>query len=724
MALDNGLAIDVGGTFTDVVLFDADSGRFRLGKVLSTPQDPSIGSVAGAESILERWSVQPESIGRVVHATTVATNAVLERKGARVALLTTRGFRDTLEIGREYRYDIYDLGLQMPAPLVPRSRRMEIDERVSAQGEVIVAMDDADARAVLQGLLDDDQVQAIAVCLLNSFEVPEHEVRLRELGLEIMPGVAFSLSHEVAGEIREFERTSTTVMDAYVKPLVREYVERLGKGLADLGLSPRVAMMLSHGGVAPAEDVAREFPVRILESGPAAGAIAAAEVAKLALPKANAVAFDMGGTTAKISVVHDGEPQVTNEFEVAHVHRFQRGSGLALQLRAIELLEIGAGGGSVAHVNALGLLKVGPESAGAVPGPACYGAGGKRPCVTDADLLLGYLDPDNFLGGDLRLEPELAASALRHDICEELGLTVQQAAWGVHELVNENMAAAIRAHAAETGIDLRDFAIIAFGGAGPVHAYDVARRLGVSRVVCPFGAGVASALGCLVAPPAIDQVKVLTGELDSYDWTRARDQVEVLEGVAHRTIEGLYHVADADADAEAVSGPAVESQIALDMRCQGQGFSITVSLPPAVPIGPRSAESIGQLFETQYRAVYGHAPPRVPLEIVNLRVRTIAKDDHLPGLAHVQAGDVSPTLDDALKGQRELWFSGDDDATMARVFDRYRLPTDVEVSGPAVIEERETTVVVGSDATFRADKHRNLIINIAERPVHGPRTSE
>ena len=716
MAFENALAIDVGGTFTDVVLLDAGTGRFRFGKVLSTPDDPSVGSVTGARAVLEHWSVRPESIRRVVHATTVATNAVLERKGAKVALITTRGFRDTLEIGREYRYDIYDLGLKMPAPLVPRSRRIEVDERIGSSGEVLVALDEASASGVLADLLHNEQVQAIAVCFLNSFERPEHEKRVRELGLALAPNVAFSLSHEVAGEIREFERSSTTVMDAYVKPLVKAYVERLGRGLAELGLSPRVAMMLSHGGIAPAEDVARDFPVRILESGPAAGAIAAAEVAKSALSVPNAIAFDMGGTTAKISVVHQGKPQVTNEFEVAHVHRFQRGSGLALQLRAIELLEIGAGGGSVANVNTLGLLKVGPESAGAIPGPACYGAGGERACVTDADLLLGYLDPENFLGGDLRLQPELAASVLRRGVCEELGLTVQQAAWGVHELVNENMAAAIRAHAAEIGIDLRDFAIIAFGGAGPVHAWDVARRLGVAKVVCPFGAGVASALGCLVAPPAIDQVKVLAGELNGYDWPRAREIVAQLEDTARLAIEGLYR----GSEPQVIEVMSLESQIALDMRCQGQGFSITVELPSTTPLGPESSKAIAEQFDAKYRSIYGHEPPRVPVEVVNLRVRTISRDDQLPQLTQrliePTAGESMPSPESALKGQRPIWFAGDGEPMTAQVFDRYRLPANVEMTGPAVVEERETTVVVGPDALFRVDEHRNLIIELGGRP--------
>ncbi|MGK0170253.1 MAG: N-methylhydantoinase A [Gammaproteobacteria bacterium] len=712
MSQDTGLAIDVGGTFTDVVLYDGRRRQFRFAKVLTTPADPSVGSVAGARALLKSEAVEADAITRIVHATTVATNAVLERKGARIGLITTKGFRDTLAIGREYRYDIYDLNLRMPTPLVPQSRRLEVNERVGESGAVITPLDDADVRRALIALVDEHEVSAIAVTFLNSFERPEHELRVREIGSTMYPHIVFSLSHEVAGEIREYERTSTTVIDAYVKPLVREYVQRLSEGLAGIGLSPKIAMMLSTGGVAPAVEVADAFPVRILESGPAAGAIGAAKIAALALDPANAIAFDMGGTTAKISVILDGKAQVTNEFEVGHVHRFKRGSGLALQLSAIELLEIGAGGGSIAHINALGLLKVGPHSAGAAPGPACYGLGGTAPCVTDADLLLGYLDPEGFLGGDLKLQSSRAAQAMDQALGATLEMSTEQIAWGVHDMVNENMAAATRAHAAETGIDLREFSFIAFGGAGPVHAYSVARKLGIRRVVCPVGAGVASAIGCLVAPGAIDQVKPLSEALAHAHWEQISAEVEVLEERAMQTLSGLVHAPCEPSNAAVSDGNAASTEISLDIRCRGQGFSVCVELPASLVLNADATSCISALFERRYRAVYGHAPPDVPTELVNLRTRTVAGQERLPELDQMNVNDEATNLEAARKGCRDLYFGDQGGRCRGDVYDRYSLPRAVTLRGPAVIEERETTAVVGPNAGFTIDPYGNLVIEI------------
>ena len=464
----------------------------------------------------------------MIHATTVATNAVLERKGAKIGLLTTKGFRDTLEIGRESRYDIYDLNLQMPVPLVPKARRLEVAERISADGDVIVPLDEESAADAIAELVEKHGVEAVAICLLNGFAYPQHERRLAKIAQETFPDLVISVSHQVAGEIREYERTSTTTVDAYVKPMVRRYVGRLSDEMAELGLKPQVAMMLSHGGIGPARDVSESFPVRMIESGPAAGAIAAAHFARTTMHTPNAVAFDMGGTTAKISLIRNGEPAVTNAFEVGHVHRFKRGSGLPLQISAIELLEIGAGGGSIAHVNDLGLLNVGPHSASAAPGPACYGLGGEYPTVTDSDLLLGYLDPDHFLGGDMTLDPSLSRAAMSAQIGERLDMPVEQVAWGIHDLVNEKMAAATRAHAAESGIDLRRFNLIAFGGAvGPRIA--IANKLGMRRVLCP-PVLVLHPRSALVAPPAIDLVSAYEGELDRLDWALVSRYDEMRDG--------------------------------------------------------------------------------------------------------------------------------------------------------------------------------------------------
>jgi N-methylhydantoinase A len=696
------LAIDVGGTFTDVVLLDRDDGALVFAKVLSTPDDPSRGSLAGAGEILARTQTQAESVSEIVHATTVATNAVLERQGARTGLLTTRGFRDTLEIGRESRYDIYDIDLRLPEPLIPRQRRLEVDERVSAEGEILTGLDEAAASQTIRELVQTHEIEALAICLLNSVARPDHERRLAQASLRLYPDLAVSISHEVAGEIREYERTSTTTVDAYVKPMVRHYVRRMSDGFRDMGLRPEMAMMLSHGGIGPAVEVAEAFPVRMIESGPAAGAMAAAHFARGALETPNAIAFDMGGTTAKLSVIRGGEPTITNAFEIGHVHRFKRGSGLPLQISAIELLEIGAGGGSIAHVNSLGLLNVGPRSAGAAPGPACYDLGGDQPTVTDADLLLGYLDPAHFLGGDMTLSPEPARDAISQMIASRLGMSIDDVAWGIHDVVNENMAAAARAHAAERGIDLRDHGLIAFGGAGPVHAYAIARKLGLRRVLCPVGAGVASAIGCLTAPPAVDLVTAHEAVLDALAWADARAAYDEMRERGEATLKGLI------GDIE-----TLELHGAMDMRCQGQGYSITIPVPRGhaldESLAPRLAERFGEL----YTEIYGHRPPDVPIEVVALRAR-LSRDRAALAQLSTPRQDAS-ARQPAIKGRRALYFQSEGGFIDGDIYDRYALSPGQSGQGPAVIEERETSVVVGPDARFFVDQALNLVIEIDQQ---------
>ena len=693
------LAIDVGGTFTDIVLIDDDSARIWFAKVLSTPDDPSEGSLAGAGEILRRTGISPSAVRDVVHATTVATNAVLEGKGARTGLITTAGFRDTLEMSREARYDIYDLGIRMPAPLVPRRRRMEINERIGFDGEILTPLDDAEVAEVLSRLVAESGIESLAICLLHGYAHPDHEVRVAEIAARLFPTLAVSVSHRVSAEIREFERTSTTVVDAYVKPLVRTYVGRLNQGLANLGMRQEVSMMLSHGGIGPASDVAGMFPVRMIESGPAAGAIAAGYFAREALERPDAIAFDMGGTTAKISVIQDGEPAITHAFEVGHVHRFKRGSGYPLQISAIELLEIGAGGGSIAHVNALGLLNVGPKSAGADPGPACYGRGGEQPTVTDADLVLGYLDPEHFLGGDMTLDRDAAKAAIAADIAGQLGMSVEQIAWGIHDVVNENMAAATRAHAAEKGIDLRNFAMIAFGGASPVHAYALARKLGLRRLLCPFGAGVASAIGCLAAVPAVELVSAHSALLDAVDWAAVAGDY----GAMRRSGEAAL--------VKLIGGDTrLVMQRSIDMRCQGQGYAVTV--PIADDGTDISVPGLRASFAEIYQGVYGHRPPEVPLEVVGLRARVLNPRGKLEIAA---ATDAAPDAGGpALKGWRAVYFEAAGRYVETAVHDRYRLPLGKTFEGPAIIEERETSIVAGPDTTFHLDPAANIIIDFKE----------
>lgn len=688
------LAIDVGGTFTDIVLLDEASGALRFGKVLSTPEDQSIGSLEGAHATLSAAGIAPASVRDVVHATTVATNAVLERKGAVTGLVTTAGFRDILAARREARYDIYDLGITVPEPLVPRARRLEVTERLDHRGEILKPLDEASV-AKAAAALRDANVEAVAICLLHAHVNDAHERRVAEILRQELPDtVAISVSSEVAGEAREYERTSTVVVDAYVKPMMRSYVARLANGLRDAGIGRQLSLMLSHGGIGDAREVASHHPVRMIESGPAAGAAAAAYVARHALDGADAVAFDMGGTTAKMSLIRGGTPAVTHEYEVAHVHRFKRGSGLPLQISAVELLEIGAGGGSIARLSQLGLLTVGPHSAGARPGPVSYGRGGTDPTVTDADLLLGYLDPGFFLGGAMRLDVDGAVNAMGL-LGAKIGLDWAQTAFGIHDIVNEHMAAAIRAHAAEQGVDLRRFGLIAFGGAGPVHAWALAKKLRIPRVLIPFGAGVASAIGCLVAPPAVDVVAALRTPLARLDWSAIAARVAVMRAGAEALIASL-------------AGPDTTMRMDLDfeLRCEGQGYAVGVRLPDGVPVSTGAVEPLTAGFAATYASVYGHAPPRVPLDVVNLRAR-IEQVKAPPELRQPPGRTGDP-----VKGTRAVRFEGRGEPVQATIYDRYALPPGKRFPGPAIVEERETSIVIGPGASFGHDASGHLLIEM------------
>ena len=694
------LAIDVGGTFTDFAVIDDESGVVRFGKVLSTPDDPSVGSIEGASQALKRNNISPESVGDVIHATTVATNAVLERRGANTGLITTKGFRDTLEIGRESRYDIYDLDLIVPVPLVTRQNRVEVSERMDSDGHVRVPLDLQSLDAALDHLVSSN-IKSIAICFLHSHINSEHEKLVAAVIRQRFPEIEISVSSEVAGEVREFERTSTTCVDAYVKPLVRRYIEGLEDGLQSLGMTNNVALMLSHGGIGSARDVVMRFPVRMIESGPAAGAIAAAYFSRQALQNADVIAFDMGGTTAKMSLIRDGAPSVTNEYEVAHVHRFKRGSGIPLQISAVELLEIGAGGGSIARLSKLDLLTVGPESAGAKPGPVCYARGGQEPTVTDADLLLGYLDPEFFLGGEMQLDVQAAREAMQTEIGRVLNLQPEDVALGIHNIVNEHMCAAIAAHGAEKGIDLRQFDMIAFGGAGPIHAYAIARKLKLKRILCPYGAGVASAIGCLVAPPAVDVVMAFEGILSSLHWSAAAERFIELKRSATEVIEGLVGV-----------GASISLRPQFEMRCKGQGYSVNVSLPIDTVIDATLEKRLVVLFGAEYEKIYGHLPPSVPIEVVNIRAR-VQETRSPTTIQQAVAEWVSPGAS-AIRGVRSAYFEASKGFVSTTVYSRYLLEQEKKYSGPAIIEERETSIVVGPDASFYVDEHGNVIIEFLE----------
>ena len=684
------VGVDIGGTFTDLILIDDATGDLTVGKVLTTPDDPSRAVAEVLSEALVRANAPPEEVQHVIHGTTLVTNAVIERKGARTALLTTRGFRDAYEIAREHRYDLYDLFLEMPAPLVPRHLRLEIDERIYADGTVARAPDEH-AVAALVAELRDKGIEAIAICFLHSYANPEHEQLVGAIVGEIAPGVRVSLSSEVVPEIREYERTSTTVVNVYVQALVEDYLAQLVHRLTELHIGGELFMMLSSGGISTVETASR-FPLRLLESGPAGGALASAYYGEQA-NVGDLLAFDMGGTTAKLCVIEDGRPLTSTEFEVDRKYRFKKGSGLPVKVPVVDLIEIGAGGGSIARVDSLGLLKVGPDSAGANPGPACYGRGGTEPTITDADLLLGYLDPGFFLGGRLALDLAAAAQAIRTRLAEPLGMSPVRAAWGIHQLVDEGMASAARVHAIERGKDPRGLPLFAFGGAGPGHGFGVASILHSPRLIVPFGAGVTSTVGFLTAPLAFDFVRSFLSQLDAVDWAHLN---QVLDDMA----------AQGDAILARSGVPADERHISrqADVRYAGQGHEIRIDLPDG-RLGAQNLPAIRDTFEQVYRALFGRTGPDVPLEGVSWRVLASGPRPFV----RLNAGP-SAEAKTALKGQRPVYFPDWQEHRPTPVYDRYLLAPGAELAGPAIVEERESTTVIGPGARIQIDESRNLSV--------------
>src|SRR3989454_2114229 len=688
------IGVDIGGTFTDLVWVDDITGAVQVGKLLTTPKDPSQAVEQGVVTLLSDAGGSAAEVGSIIHGTTLATNALIERKGARTALLTTAGFRDAVEIGHEGRYDMYDIFIDSPAPLVPRHLRLEVTERMAADGRVLVPLDDGSARAAIARLRDAG-AEAIAICLLHAYRNPVHERALEQLCAELAPGVPVSTSSEVVPEIREYERTSTTCGNVYVMPLMARYLDDLERKLHDLGIPGHFYIMLSSGGVAtPA--TAKRVPIRLVESGPAAGALAAARMAReLGEPKL--LSFDMGGTTAKACVIDKGEPLLAREFEVARADRFKKGSGLPVRVPCIEMIEIGAGGGSLARVDRLGLLKVGPDSAGADPGPACCPSRGPVPTGTGADLLLGYLDPGFFLGGRMRLDVEAARRAVEEKVARPMGLTTTETAWGIHRVVNENMAAAARIHGIERGRDLRQYPLFAFGGAGPVHAWQVGRILKAPRVLVPVGAGAISAWGLLVAPLAFDFVRTAPQRLDAADWSGITDLFAEMEAEG-RGILRAAGLADHD----------ITIRRTAEMRYTGQGHEVEVEgpagTPSAAPPGPRPAQ-----FETAHPALPTRTPLGVPIEAPNFR-RVVSGPVPQSSVSGPQ--DRAPAARVALapKSTRKAYFPEARGYVDTPVYDRYALQPGAAFQGPAIIEERESTTVAGPGAMLRVDDRLTLIV--------------
>ncbi|MBP1699052.1 MAG: methylhydantoinase [Deltaproteobacteria bacterium] len=690
------LGCDIGGTFTDFVLLNDQTGEIKTGKCLTTPQDPSD---AVEEGIRALEATKPDFVGKLdelIHGTTLVINSIIERKGAKTGLITTKGFKDILEIGREIRYAPYDIFAEFPEPLIPRRYRVEVDERIRSDGSVLKALDPKDARKAVRALLSMG-IESIAVCLLNSFENPVHEQKILEIIEKEAPGISTSISYHVLPQIKEYERTSTTVTNAYVKPLTGRYLSKLAGRLSSIGFKGKLFIMLSSGGVTSVETAA-EFPVRIIESGPTAAVIAGQYYGKhFNIPEM--FCFDMGGTTAKSCLIQKGVAGVVPTFEVGRVQRFMKGSGLTIQVPVVDLMEIGAGGGSIAKISKLGTLQVGPESSGAAPGPICYGRGGTAPCVTDADLVLGYLDENYFLGGEMTLNKEAARRGVEEKIAKPLGVSFIQAVWGIHDLINETMAAAAKTHIAEKGGNPKIVTISAFGGAGPVHAYGLAKKLGAPRMLIPPNAGVGSAMGFFTAPRAFDLLRSHKVSLSASDFKEIEHIFQRLEGDAGKILK------------KEAADDIIRYERSLDMRFVGQGSEVNVPLKTGA-FTKLKREEVRRLFDDIYEKLYGRTYPESEVEFINFKVRASLPERllQLPKLERKKGHN----LNSAVKGQRLAYSPIAREFIPYTVYDRYKLFPGDAFQGPAIIEEKESTLIVGEDAHVSTDDYGFLWIDLKE----------
>ncbi len=687
------LGCDIGGTFTDFVLLNDRTGEIRINKCLTTPGDPSEAVGQGIEELEQVTPGFVEKLDEVIHGTTLVINSIIERKGAKTGLITTRGFRDVLELGREIRYAPYDVFAEFPRPLISRRFRLEVDERIRSDGTILKPLDPEEARLVVNRLIDMG-VESIAVCLLNSFENPAHELVIKEIINAQAPDIPVSISYEVLPQIREYERTSTTVTNAYVKPLTSRYLSKLSKRLEAIGSKGKLFIMLSSGGITSVETAA-EFPVRIIESGPTAAVISGQYYGKLFdIPEM--FCFDMGGTTAKSCLIQRGVAGVVPTFEVGRVQRFMKGSGLTIQVPVVDLMEIGAGGGSIAKVSKMGTLQVGPESSGADPGPICYARGGTEPGVTDADLLLGYLDENYFLGGEMKLDKEAARRGIEEKIAKPLGVAFVQAVWGIHDLINETMAAAAKTHIAEKGGNPRVATVAAFGGAGPVHAYGLAKKLGSPRLIVPPNAGVGSALGFFTAPRAFDLVRSHKVALDTADFSEIEGIFKVMEAEGARTLQKSGTAED------------IVFERSVDARFVGQGSETNIPVLES-NFAHVKKEDMRRRFDEIYEKLYGRTYPDSPVEFINFKVRASLPERllQLPKMEK-RAG----SLKDAIKGERQAYSGIAKDFIPYTVYDRYKLYPDAKFQGPAIIEERESTVIIGEDASISVDDFGFLWIDL------------
>lgn len=684
------LGCDIGGTFTDFALVDTSSGELSVYKVLTTPDDPGRGALAGIRDFLDAKGLGHEDLSNILHGTTLVANTLIEHKGGLVGLITTRGFRDIIEMRTEQRYDIYDLFLRYPPPLSPRYLRRGVRERTDRDGRILESVDPAEIRRVVAEF-QAQGVEAIAVAFLHAYRNPANERQALEAIRHEWPDVPVALSSQVAPEIREYERTVTTVANAYVQPLLSRYLRTLRDELEAAGFQGNFYPMLSSGSTTLLSE-AIERPIQLVESGPAAGAIAAAHYGDLAGHR-DVLSFDMGGTTAKLCLIRDGRPDISPSLEVARVQRFKQKSGYPLLFPTVDMLEIGAGGGSIAWMDSLGLLKIGPESAGANPGPAAYGFGGQEPTVTDADLILGYLNPDYFLGGEMQLSLDAAQAAIAR-IADPLGWSVVRAAEGIHRLVNENMASAAKIHVLEKGRDPRKYAIVCFGGAGPVHAPGMAKILGSPEVIVPLSAGVASAIGLLIAPTAFDLARSYPTRLADTDWTEVEGIFAEMEA---RALELLREVG--------IPEDRIVVRRSVDARFEGQLYEIQIPLPRH--LASMDVADFSTRFKAEYQFLYRHLPSHTAIELLTCRV-TVSGRRAPVQVARAWVREKASGA--ALKGSRPAYFAEAGGVVDTPVYDRYLLLPGMNLPGPSVLEERECTAIIHPGMRGYVDEYWNLHI--------------
>ena len=669
------LAVDIGGTFTDVALECGDK-QFTT-KTLTTKSQPETGVLSGIETVLTQAKINPSQVETIIYGTTLATNLLIERRGASVALVTTLGFRDVVEMRNENRFEQYDINIELPTPLVPRSQRLVVSERIGADGRILKPLNEDEVRALIPHLLE-KKIQSVAVGFLHSYRNNSHEQRAREIICAEAPELDVTLSSEVSPEMREFERISTACANAYVQPLMSRHLGSLASQLRTQGLDCPLFLMLSGGGITTLETAIR-FPVRLVESGPAGGAIFSSFIASQ-LGLSRVLSYDMGGTTAKVCLIDDGEPHTSRTFEVAREYRFLKGSGIPINIPVIEMVEIGAGGGSIADVDSMNRIRVGPESADSEPGPASYDLGGTAPTVTDADLLLGRLDPENFAGGSIRLNVENASKALDSVIGSKLGFKTSHTALGVSEIVDENMSNAARVHAIESGVDIETYTIVAFGGAAPIHAARLAEKLNIQKIVIPPGAGVGSALGFLQAPVSYEVIRSYYQRLDNLDYHGINQLLHSMRKEATDVVE------------PGAQGQKTREIRTAFMRYIGQGHEVSVEIPVKLEEAELDSQSSGRLtiaFETEYTRLYGRTIPSLEIEILtwSLLVSTKGSDGRA---IKMSAKSYAPDTTEF----RKLMDAESGEFNDAVVYDRSSLSPGAKIEGPVIVTESDTATVI------------------------------